>query len=105
MCHLLTFLKYLQKWDKCLCEYDSDGDGLTNGEELGDPDCVWEPGKVPTRNSGLSHPGICEPIDDPNCQIRNSDFPAICDNTGAVSDCIEPIKNTRESNYIYLRNL
>jgi len=24
-----------------LCHYDSDGDGLTNGEELGDPCCTW----------------------------------------------------------------
>lgn len=28
-------------WTKELCEIDSDGDGFTNGEELGDPCCVW----------------------------------------------------------------
>ena len=28
-------------WTKELCELDSDGDGFTNGEELGDPCCVW----------------------------------------------------------------
>lgn len=28
-------------WTKALCELDSDGDGFTNGEELGDPCCVW----------------------------------------------------------------
>ncbi len=28
-------------WTQDLCEMDSDGDGLTNGEELGDPCCVW----------------------------------------------------------------
>ncbi|MEL6548362.1 MAG: hypothetical protein AAFQ82_27310 [Myxococcota bacterium] len=27
-------------WD-AVCDLDSDGDGFTNGEELGDPDCVW----------------------------------------------------------------
>lgn len=27
-----------------LCGFDSDGDGYDNGEELGDPDCVWTVG-------------------------------------------------------------
>jgi MYXO-CTERM domain-containing protein len=27
-----------------VCELDSDGDGFTNGEELGDPDCAWTRG-------------------------------------------------------------
>jgi len=29
------------EWTKALCEKDSDGDGRSNGEELGDPECVW----------------------------------------------------------------
>ena len=36
---------------------DSDGDGKTNGEELGDPDCVWEVGDVLIPSELLSHPG------------------------------------------------
>ena len=28
-------------WSRELCELDSDGDGLTNGDELGDPCCCW----------------------------------------------------------------
>ncbi|KAL4160977.1 hypothetical protein PRNP1_001534 [Phytophthora ramorum] len=28
-------------WTKDLCEADTDGDGATNGEELGDPCCTW----------------------------------------------------------------
>jgi len=31
-----------------LCAKDSDGDGMTNGEELGDPNCVWTQGAVPS---------------------------------------------------------
>lgn len=27
-----------------VCQLDSDGDGATNGEELGDPGCTWHPG-------------------------------------------------------------
>ena len=37
---------------------DSDEDGRTNGEELGDPQCVWEEGEVPeATNFQISHPG------------------------------------------------
>lgn len=34
------------RWTKDLCEADSDGDGFTNGEELGDPCCVWHEGAI-----------------------------------------------------------
>ena len=40
-----------------LCEKDSDLDGKTNGEELGDPECVFVEGGTPERNTSLSHPG------------------------------------------------
>jgi len=49
------------KWDKELCEKDSDGDGLTNGEELGDPCCLWSAWDVPSdymANFVPSHPGV-----------------------------------------------
>jgi len=32
-------------WTRALCEADSDGDGQTNGLELGDPCCVWKVGR------------------------------------------------------------
>lgn len=47
-------------WTKELCEADSDGDGQTNGQELGDPCCAWVEGtneKVEW-STGLSHPGL-----------------------------------------------
>ena len=31
------------KWEE-VCDKDSDGDGATNGAELGDPDCAWRVG-------------------------------------------------------------
>lgn len=48
-----------------LCRLDSDGDGLSNGAELGDPCCVWLPGKVlPYRVWNLSDPSeASDPID------------------------------------------
>lgn len=46
------------KWTKELCQTDSDGDGLTNGEELGDPCCDWFVGSdIDLPATGLSHPG------------------------------------------------
>ncbi|PAA63461.1 hypothetical protein BOX15_Mlig021890g1 [Macrostomum lignano] len=55
------------QWTVDLCRKDSDGDGLTNGQELGDPDCVWKVGATPARTTGLSHPGIC-PLDSATCK-------------------------------------
>jgi hypothetical protein len=45
------------EWTKTLCEKDSDGDGISNGAELGDPCCTWEEGKEAMRTDMLSHPG------------------------------------------------
>ncbi|XP_060084217.1 tyramine beta-hydroxylase-like [Ylistrum balloti] len=59
-------------WTTSLCRKDSDGDGKTNGEELGDPDCVWSKGTTPAVTVGISHPGVCTPFSDPACQAANS---------------------------------
>jgi hypothetical protein len=47
-----------RRWTKNLCMMDSDNDGRTNGEELGDPSCVWQEGMTPSRLTGITHPGI-----------------------------------------------
>ena len=58
------FQKEGLKWTKALCEKDSDGDGLTNGEELGDPLCTFEPETdvdsfdMDFNPTKASHPGI-----------------------------------------------
>lgn len=44
-------------WTQSLCNADADGDGFKNGEELGDPCCVWSVGQTPAYTSGLGHPG------------------------------------------------
>jgi hypothetical protein len=43
-------------WNADICNADSDGDGQTNGQELGDPNCEWTAGAAP-RSSDLSNPG------------------------------------------------
>jgi len=40
-----------------LCRMDSDEDGRTNGEELGDPNCTWKPNNNANFTSGITHPG------------------------------------------------
>ena len=41
----IHFVWLLQTWSAELCNADSDEDGRTNGEELGDPDCQWSVGR------------------------------------------------------------
>lgn len=52
------FRTHGRTWSRALCELDSDGDGRTNGEELGDPSCVWRIGQTPEFTTGLTHPGV-----------------------------------------------
>ena len=53
----------LRNWAD-ICDLDSDGDGMTNGEELGDPLCQWRS----AADDGLlmsvvGHPGLnCEKV-------------------------------------------
>uniref|UniRef100_K3X1D7 Temptin Cys/Cys disulfide domain-containing protein n=1 Tax=Globisporangium ultimum (strain ATCC 200006 / CBS 805.95 / DAOM BR144) TaxID=431595 RepID=K3X1D7_GLOUD len=55
-------------WTKELCEADSDGDGQTNGQELGDPCCAWveSSNDVVLWSKGLSHPGLASSKSDPS---------------------------------------
>lgn len=52
-----------EKWTKELCEKDSDGDGFTNGQELGDPTCTWKPGQPQIElETILSQPGVATSV-------------------------------------------
>jgi predicted ferric reductase len=53
------------QWSTELCSSDSDSDGQSNGEELGDPDCIWTPGTTASRTSDIRHPGLAEGVDAP----------------------------------------
>ncbi|GFN84363.1 temptin, partial [Plakobranchus ocellatus] len=44
-------------WTSALCNADSDGDGVSNGAELGDPSCTWTQGQTPDRTTDITHPG------------------------------------------------
>ncbi|GFR74498.1 temptin precursor [Elysia marginata] len=47
-----------RKWTEAFCNADSDFDGLSNGQELGDPECVWRVGEKPSRTDDITHPGL-----------------------------------------------
>lgn len=51
-----SFYKMGQTWNKAFCLADADGDGQSNGLEMGDPCCKWSPGQVPQFTTGLSDP-------------------------------------------------
>eukprot|EP00511_Aplanochytrium_stocchinoi_P000228 CAMPEP_0204821844 /NCGR_PEP_ID=MMETSP1346-20131115/36_1 /ASSEMBLY_ACC=CAM_ASM_000771 /TAXON_ID=215587 /ORGANISM="Aplanochytrium stocchinoi, Strain GSBS06" /LENGTH=337 /DNA_ID=CAMNT_0051947769 /DNA_START=256 /DNA_END=1269 /DNA_ORIENTATION=- len=53
----LDFAAQGKIWTTALCEMDSDGDGVSNGAELGDPNCVWSFGQEPEFEA-IGHPGL-----------------------------------------------
>jgi hypothetical protein len=51
-----SFYSAGQKWSKTFCQADTDGDGQSNGLEMGDPCCLWSVGKSPMITTTLSDP-------------------------------------------------
>lgn len=66
------FLNFGKIWSESLCRMDSDGDGKSNGEELGDPNCVWREGDIPQFMTGITHPGVCDPMNATICLEKNT---------------------------------
>jgi len=56
----LAFAAASHQWTTELCQADSDGDGQSNGFELGDPNCIWTSGATPERTVAVSHPGYSD---------------------------------------------
>lgn len=60
-----------RRWSEWLCLQDSDHDGKTNGDELGDPCCEWNYGDIPYTSKYLSHPGDSSSvITRPSCYLN-----------------------------------
>eukprot|EP00029_Vermamoeba_vermiformis_P014686 TRINITY_DN978_c0_g2_i1.p1 TRINITY_DN978_c0_g2~~TRINITY_DN978_c0_g2_i1.p1 ORF type:complete len:649 (-),score=57.62 TRINITY_DN978_c0_g2_i1:58-2004(-) len=69
----LDFAAAGYNWTMELCQLDSDGDGIPNGVELGDPSCVWTPGQTPERTTAITHPGLPDNPNNPGfCTPTNS---------------------------------
>jgi hypothetical protein len=74
------------RWTTNLCQLDSDGDGQSNGLELGDPCCVWMPGASPLQSSDVSSPGQSYSRTARNCsKVTCSNGIDPCSNTGTPS--------------------
>jgi hypothetical protein len=60
-----------QYWSASYCQQDTDGDGKTNGDELGDPCCSWTPSSgSPRRTTDVSHPGEKSSVTSaPSCKV------------------------------------
>jgi MYXO-CTERM domain-containing protein len=60
-----------------VCGLDSDVDGQTNGQELGDPCCEWQTGQPAPRTTDVSNPGdgtdISANPDAPGCSTEDDD--------------------------------
>lgn len=61
-----------------LCVLDSDRDGWTNGQELGDPNCVWKPGDAKPMGL-LTNPGEYESAPPPVCGSGKLEANEACD--------------------------
>jgi hypothetical protein len=70
-----SFYSSGQKWNKAICQADTDGDGQSNGFEMGDPCCVWSVGQTPMFTTSLSDPNSAASITTrvmPNCVQANA---------------------------------
>jgi hypothetical protein len=66
------------KWWPALQKLDSDKDGQTNAQELGDPCLTWLIGKTPDRKTDISNPG------DPGSVSPNPDQPPCAGGAGGT---------------------
>lgn len=72
-----------------LCPLDSDGDGFTNGVELGDPGCTWTLGQ-PNPAGPTSNPGKASSVPTATCGNGKIDAGESCDGAAmSASSCDE----------------
>lgn len=97
------------QWTTELCQKDSDCDGKSNGEELGDPDCIWTPGATPGAPTG--HPGqpgaagdvisTCDDFDAISVGYPSDSPDRITVSTRLPSDTVVPSKHTSYMKFGY----
>merc|ERR1712187_1047675 len=93
-----------RQWTKALCEQDSDGDGQSNGLELGDPNCVWKVGALPARVADISHPGFIDSTTSAIGAVPTQPTPApTSESTAAPTPCTTGSPSSGYSGGRYLR--
>lgn len=71
-----------------LCPLDSDGDGATNGQELGDPNCMWVKGQGNPAGS-ISNPGQADSSSSGECGNGHLNASEECDGAElSASNCL-----------------
>jgi stearoyl-CoA desaturase (delta-9 desaturase) len=75
------FFRAGHSWTRELCMADSDGDGMTNGEELGDPECIWRVGEAPAYDN-VTHPGVPDSSNSSSPDRTELDLPSAFNVTG-----------------------
>ena len=74
-------------WSRLFCR-DSDGDGATNGQELGDPCGTWTPGAAPLRTEPISAPGDPDDVVDvDDAAACSGGAPPLCESAVAAAGC------------------
>ncbi|KAG1696842.1 hypothetical protein DVH05_017752 [Phytophthora capsici] len=68
-------------WSATLCQLDTDGDGYTNGQELGDPCCTW----TSSNTAGLVTEGVSDPSDATKTPT-SSELKAGCSSSGTSTN-------------------
>lgn len=86
-----AFLQAGRVWTRALCAMDTDGDGFTNGEELGDPNCQWTPssggaGVVGWRTSLITHPAFADSFPPSSVKVTSVTTPSPTPSPSATID-------------------
>ena len=97
------------KWTSTLCLEDSDGDGQSNGLELGDPCCAWveASGSPPSFTADISDPGIASSMTARRMPVACFPTPApsaIPMNSPQASASAIPMNSSATSEPLYTRD-
>jgi MYXO-CTERM domain-containing protein len=71
-------------WDMNWCLRDSDGDGFTNGQELGDPNCTWKAGDANPAGT-VTNPGVAASAPGGACGNGQLDSGELCDGDETIA--------------------
>ncbi len=93
-------------WGQELAKLNSDGDGFTNGQELGDPDGTWKAGEPdPVVMGGVFNPGDANSKPPIGFVVNSDEIPANSDvsifeiNPSPINDFAEVRIDIRKDNY------
>jgi len=94
------FIKAGYEWTYDLCMLDSDLDNRTNGQELGDPCCIWKVGDVPTRSWLISNPGDAALSGPEKIRREQADWNPLADDDAiSCDDEVHIAKSKQDANF------